>query len=293
MTETESIKKCILSQLPLKWQNILKNYSFSDLEEIRFRLFSPVILYYSQKREVLEHITEPKDTETLLMCACRNSLYSYTESIKKGFVTLLGGHRMGISGRGVLKSGEISGISRIFGINIRIAKEIKECSDSVFGEICERGKVKNTLILSPPAAGKTTLLRDITRKLSENFKVCVIDERSEIAALTFEEKGFDIGIQTDVYDMIPKTEGIFMALRSLSPEVIVTDEVDTEEDLFAVKNIIGAGAKIIASAHCEDFSNFKEKRKDFLSLFDVCIILSRRYGAGTVEEVLSFDKYYI
>lgn len=293
MTEIESIKRCILSQMPLKWQNILKKYSFSGLEEIRFRLFSPVMLYYSDKREVLKDFTEPKDTETLLLCACKNSLYSYSESIKKGFVTLSGGHRMGISGRGVVTGGEISGISRIFGINIRIAKEIKNCSNSVFGKIYESGRVKNTLILSPPSAGKTTLLRDITRKLSENFKVCVIDERSEIAALTFDEKGFDIGIQTDVYDMVPKTKGIFMALRSLSPEVIVTDEVDTEADLFAVKSIIGAGAKIITSAHCEDFSKFKEKRKDFLSLFDVCIILSRRCGAGTVEEVFSFDKSYI
>lgn len=293
MSDTKEIKQCVLCQLPRKWQSILQNESFKDLEEIRFRLFLPVMLYYGREKKALSYaVPSAIDMADLLNAICKNSVYAYRENISQGFVTLSGGHRAGLCGSGVIKGGDVSGFSRISGINIRLARDICGCSKEIQSVILGKNGVKNALIISPPQAGKTTMLRDLARAASLNHKVCVIDERSEIAALSADFRGFDLGMQTDVYDGIPKKAGITMALRALSPEVIITDEIDTEADMKAVKSILGAGVKIIASVHSEDFCEFEKKQKDFLKLFDVIIVLSRRNGAGTIEEVRKVDATY-
>lgn len=296
MTEIPAIKQSILSQLPQKWQKKLEKADFCGLEEIRFRVFLPTMLYYSDgRRKILENsenLTTYEDLELILAAVCNNSVYAHSADIANGFVTLSGGHRAGLSGRGVKNGNTHCGLTQISGINIRISKQIKACADGVFPFIRTKSGVKNTVIISPPAAGKTTMLREIARKLSHNFKVCVIDERSEIAAISTNGRGYDLGPQTDVLDAVPKNLGITMALRTLSPEIIITDEIDTESDLLAIKNIIGAGAKVITSAHSDDFNSFKNKNGDFLKLFDTLIVLSRKNGAGTVEEVFFLDDLH-
>ncbi len=292
MQNTKEIKMCILTQLPNKWQKILENEEFENLEEIRFRIFLPVMLYFRDgNKKILDFKPDRKDMEALLCALCKNSVYAYRESIAKGFVTLSGGHRAGLSGRAVMQGGEVVNLTEISGINIRLARHVTDCARSVMPHIVSAEKIKNTIIVSPPAAGKTTMLRSIAKELSRNFKVCVIDERSELAGASH-EGFFDLGLQTDVIDCIPKAVGITMALRSLSPEVIITDEIDTDEDIGAVKNILGAGTKIITSTHSDDFEALKRKKEDFFKLFDLAVLLSRRCGAGTIEEVCSIDDIY-
>ena len=292
MDSAKEIKRCVLSQLPGKWQKNLENVDFWGLEEIRFRAKTNVMLYYSDKKRIqLKNICSFSDLGELLTVICKNSVYSYRENIAQGFVTLAGGHRAGICGRGVIKDGRVQGLSVLSGINIRIARNIQNAADCVMEHILKNKRVQNTIIISPPSAGKTTMLRSIAINLSEHFKISVIDERSEIGAMTADGYGFYLGSQTDVLDGIPKSEGILMALRSLSPEVIITDEIDTENDISAVKNIMGAGAKIITSAHSESFYDFKEKNKEILKYFDVVLVLSRKKGAGSLEEVFTKNDF--
>lgn len=292
MDSSKDIKRCVLSQLPGKWQKNLENVDFSYLEEIRFRAQRNVMLYYNGKKAVsLEKTCDFADLEEILAVICKNSVYAYRENIAQGFVTLSGGHRAGICGKCAVNDGAVRGISLVSGINIRIARHIKDAANSVMQHILKDGKVLNTIIISPPSAGKTTMLRSIALKLSENFKVSVIDERSEIGAMSVEGVGFDLGKQTDILDSVPKNAGILMALRALSPEVIITDEIDTEKDIDAVKSIIGAGAKIITSAHSESFLEFKNKNADIFKYFDVVLALSRKNGVGNLEGVYVKDDF--
>ena len=286
MDSANDIKRCVLSQLPGKWQKKLEKVDFLCLEEIRFRAKRNVMLYYNGKNTLsLPDTCDQEVLSEILASICKNSVYTYRDNIAKGYVTLLGGHRAGICGKCVTEGEKVKGISVISGINIRIARHIKNAADGVMEHILKNGRVLNTIIISPPSAGKTTMLRSIALKLSENFKVSVIDERSELGALSGSGFSFDLGKQTDILDSAPKSEGILMALRSLSPEVIITDEIDTQADKSTIKSIIGAGAKIVTSAHGEDFYEFKAKNEDIFKYFDVVLVLSRKNGVGTLEEV--------
>ena len=294
MTETEEIKRCIAGQLPLKWQKIVTGIDFEGLEEIRLRCAQPAMAYYSERRGELlcsgeRCVAGRCDMENILAAICKNSVYTYSGDIARGFVTMRGGHRAGISGRGVVSRGEISSLTQISGINIRVARQKKGCADRLIHSVADDGGVKNTLIISPPQCGKTTILRELARLLSEKYKVTIVDERSELAAMTDGCPGFDVGRQTDVLDSVPKSAGIFMALRSLSPEIILTDEIDVGGDIAAIHSILGAGAKIITSVHSVDARSFGRLNREFMSLFEAVIVLSRRRGAGTVEEIINAE----
>ena len=217
---------------------------------------------------------------------CASSVYAYGNNIKNGFVTLPGGHRAGIVGRAVYKEGKVSNIVDLTGINIRIARECRGCSDCVINGIYKEEKILNTLVISEPNGGKTTLLRDIARHLGEHHKVVIVDERSEIAAVKSGIPQFDVGEHTDVLDGFLKNDGIVLALRSLSPDVIITDEIGTEEDVQAIKSILKGGVKIITSIHAENFCHVKEKKKELISLFDLAIVLQKR----EVTECISLQE---
>ncbi len=268
--------KQIISKMPKDFIPILKEIETKNLQEIRFRTGRKTCLYYSDKIVYANIVPKGIDIESIVSSFCSNSVYAHSNSIREGFVTLMGGHRVGIVGRAVYKEEKLSNIVDFSGINIRIASEHKGCADGIIGEIYKEDKISNTLIISAPNAGKTTMLRDIARMLGNNCKVVIVDERSEIAAVRSGVAQFDVGVHTDVLDGFLKTDGIKRALRCLSPDVIITDEIGTDEDMAAIRSILKGGAKIITSLHADSFHDANKKKKELISLFDLIIVLQNR-----------------
>lgn len=224
------------------------------------------------------------------------SIYAFEQQIKNGFITLKGGFRAGLVGQAVTSQSSIKTIKNISSINIRIAKEIKGCSNKIIKYIISP-HIKNTIIISPPNCGKTTLLRDIIRNISnQKFDVGVVDERSEIAGTYLGQSEMDLGLRTDVLDQSLKPEGMLLLLRSMAPKVIAVDEIGSVEDVFAMQSVSNAGVKLICTIHAEDLNDFKNK-VNILPLiknktFERFIVLSQKNGLGTIEDVYNenFEK---
>ncbi len=286
------------------------------IEEIRFRLSQPLQVCgvdldgFLHKSEGIT--TDPRDAvivtadhiSRVVQAVTQSSLYAVEDELKRGFVTMPGGHRVGVAGRVVVyESGYVRTIRSITSLNVRIAKECIGSADRIAPWLFRKsdGKPFSTLILSPPQCGKTTLLRDIARQWSTNLirthgqplKVTVVDERSEITGCIDGIPQFLIGPRTDVLDACPKAEGMLMAIRSLSPDVIVTDEIGREQDKDAILEAANAGVTVITSAHANTVQEWRNRPfMDQLfcaKVFSRYVLLSRRYGPGTVELVL--DEY--
>ncbi len=292
----DKIKREILPKIEKNASQSLSACDFNNLYEIRFRAQRPVMLYYSHgsfylkrnggvcKNENDALFYSQKEISSLVSAFCKSSVYAYENEIKEGFITINGGHRVGISGKAVTNENGIKNIIRFSGVNIRIAREFKNCADGCIRHIYEDKRIYNTVIISPAGVGKTTVLRDIARQLSKNFKVSVIDERSEIAASVDGVPQFDVGVQTDVLDGFPKPEGIMCALRSLSPDVIITDEIGTERDMSAIKNLLSGGCKTVATMHGYSIEEAVSKKKELLELFERAILLERKKGVPEVTK---------
>lgn len=238
----------------------------NNIQEICIRINSSIIIFTQNKSYFVGKNGEitPEDPKSLLISQndiletmkilCNFSIYSYQNQIKEGFITLKGGHRVGISGTAVINNNEIINISDISSINFRISREVFGCSDRIFDKFGL--KIGGTLIIGPPSSGKTTILRDIARKLSTSFdgdkliKVSIIDERREIAASYQGIPQRDIGF-SDVLSGFPKAEGIIRAIRTLSPKIIICDEIGGVEDAEAIKKSLNSGVGIIASIHAK------------------------------------------
>ena len=154
------------------------------------------------------------------------------------------------------------------------------------------GIVNSTLIISPPCTGKTTMLRDIARQLSYlGYAVAIADERCEIAAMYEGKSAFDLGNLTTVLDSCPKDRAMMMLLRSMAPDVIITDEIGTERDIEAIRTIINSGVGVIATVHGRDIKQIMRRKalSELAVMFDRVVILSRRCGIGTIEEIVKND----
>ncbi len=212
---------------------------------------------------------------------CGYSVYSFENDIACGFVTINGGHRVGICGSCVYKNGKIETIRDISGLNIRIAHEVKGCAKGLF-EMIFSDKPRSFLLGGKPMSGKTTVLRDLARELSKKYRVTVIDTRGEISATVKGTPSFDVGLNTDVLCGCEKTDGILMALRTLSPEIIICDEIGDDEK--AIEQCAYCGTKIIASAHAENFRELSERpsTRAVLPYFDSAAIVKDR---GVISEI--------
>ena len=297
-------------------RNILKQIpvALEDLQEIRLRIQQPLFIrcrsgeYVLTKEGQMEdsdsgdfsgwakahYVTKRELAETMEYIA-GYSLYAYEDELRQGFLTIQGGHRVGVAGKVVLDKGYIRSIRHITFINVRLAHEIKGCADKVMPFIMEHGEVCHTLIISPPCCGKTTILRDMIRQISDGNAWCagktvgVVDERSELGGALRGVPQNDLGMRTDLLDCCPKGEGMMLLIRSMSPQVVAVDEIGDYRDIEAIESVLHCGCRLIATVHGSSIEDIR--RKPLLKklveeqVFERYILLGGRDKAGTVEGI--------
>lgn len=307
----------VLSCLPPGLEKILQYLDEEDcreLEEIRLRIGRPLLLRVNDRECTLDnkgrvhrdlnrgYLVSEDDLRRTVASLMDNSLYAFEEDIKRGFITIPGGHRVGLAGQVLAQEGQVRLVKDFSSLCIRIAREVLGCSKPLFNQICPRpGEILNTLIISPPRCGKTTILRDLARQLSSGdsywagCNVALIDERSELAGCYHGIPQLNVGPRTDVLDGCPKHLGMGMALRALSPRVIITDELGNREDVEAVRECINAGVQIISTVHASSMDELQKRPmlKELINLkvFSLAVFLSRRQGPGSLESLVRMNDY--
>ena len=282
----DEILRVLPSYISLEIQRINNT---QNLNEIRLRARQKVILKCVNQEIVLENIVTTKTILDILLNVSKNSIYAIQSDINNGFVIIRGGHRVGICGEVVYVDGKIKNVKNISSLNIRVARQVYGCADVVLSEIVKRGKVLNTLIVSPPGCGKTTLIRDIIRQISNGKNVSLIDERGEIASVYNGVPCLDVGIRTDVMSNVNKSEGMKMMIRSMAPDVIATDEIGKKEDIVAIKEAVLSGVNVLFTMHGDSIKSILKNPnvKELLDLdiFSKIIILSSGKVPGIVEKI--------
>lgn len=293
-TDDRFLKPAPTDMLPLRIRRFFYGLDTDGISEIRLRAGGVVCVNtvfgkrfltrggkLSEKCDNAVTVTV-RDIEEATEILTSSSLYSYRDDIKNGFITARGGHRVGICGK---MTEDCSFVTGITGLNYRFAREIKGCADCVSDKVYNGGNIKNTLIVSSPGCGKTTFLRDLIRQISDKgANVSVVDERGEIAAMHSGIPGFDIGINTDVFDMCPKEVGMKLMIRSMSPEVIAVDELGGREDAEALQLAAKSGVSVFATMHCRSWK--EDIPASLLENFKCIIQLSDKPRPGIVREAV-------
>lgn len=279
----------------------LRRYGNLDtLQEIRVRAEKPLSLHFGGGEKLTDYIVNIQDIKTIIQRISSYSIYAIEEELKNGYITIKGGHRVGICGRCVVEGNFVKTIKNPGSLNFRICRELKGCSNKIINYIFENENVLNTIIISPPKCGKTTIVRDLARNISngekghKGKKVCIIDERSEIGACYQGVSQLDIGIRTDILDGCPKSQGIIMAVRSMAPEVIVCDEIGTEKDVDSIITAMNSGVGLITTIHGSGLEDLYKRPvlNELINnkVFKRAVVLSSRNGAGTVEYIFDITK---
>ena len=268
--------------------------NLEEITEIRLRVGKCIFVYLGLEEKRLEYVVKVEDLINILKNVSANSIYSVQQDINNGFLSIDGGHRIGVVGEGVLDNGVLKNIKHFSSMNIRVAKQHIGISDKIMPEIFDGQTIKNTLIISPPLCGKTTLLRDIIRNISNNGKnTLVIDERGELAAVKNGKYKLDLGERTDVISFVPKCVSVELGIRSMAPEVICMDEIANLKDLAAIEKISKSGVKFVATMHGETLKDLENSDlKELLTkrYIDLIVILSRKNGIGTIEKIIRYPE---
>ena len=310
----------ILEYIDCQVRDLLKNIDrelILKTEEIRLRMGKPLMicigekdLYIGKDGKAYSDIDSKDIYENIYLISSENikntfqkvsnySIYSIQEELRQGFITIKGGHRIGLIGKAIYSEEKLVSIKNISSINIRISRQVIGASRKVMKYIRKDSKnIYNTLIISPPKCGKTTILRDIIRNISngvknkdiKGLKVGVVDERSELAAMYNGQPQNDLGLRTDVLDACYKYDGMMILLRSMSPDVIATDEIGHSTDTKAIYEAMKSGVKVITTAHGKDLEDIKNKLnlKEVIEnkVFERIIFLDNSKGIGTIKDVI-------
>ena len=268
---------------------------FSKLQEIRLRIGKPLIIVSANIEFVLHKIIEKEELMEILEYVSNYSLYAFENELKQGFITIEGGHRVGMTGQVQIEEGEVKNIKHISSMNIRISHEVLNCADVIFPYITENKQICNTLIISPPRCGKTTMLRDLIRQVSDGNRwvrgctVGVVDERSELGGCYLGVPQNQLGIRTDVLDCCPKSRGMLMLVRSMAPDVIAVDEIGSGEDIHALEYAMHCGCKMLATVHGTSMEEIRKKPildelvKGYK--FERYVVLGNAHHVGEIEGI--------
>lgn len=278
-------------------------------EEIRLRVNQPVMLRTGKKEYYLTpaghygskdnaYIVNKEDLMEVLEKMTYSSVYAAEEELRQGFLTLPGGHRVGISGETVVEDGKVRILRSISALNIRFARQPDIQGLDLLRCLMDQNKTfYNTLLISPPRAGKTTMLRFLIKSLSSGVPrlglqgqtVGVVDERSELAGMWQGVPAFDLGCRTDILDRCPKAQGMIMLIRAMSPDIIAVDELGSPEDAVALGEAVRCGVKILATAHARSPAELQNRSQLKVLLetgtFERIVVLSRKNGPGSIEGV--------
>ena len=290
----------ILNFLPKKIADLINKIppnQKAELEETRIRINRPIEMTMKGTPRFLSYVIQPEDAFQLMNKISHFSIYTLEEELKQGFITVSGGHRIGLAGRVILEGGKVKAIRDISSFNIRIAREKVGIAEPLIPYIYQ-GSWMHTMVIGPPQTGKTTLLRDIARIASSGFgargiqasKVGIVDERSEIAGCVNGIPQLTFGDRLDVLDACPKAEGMMMMIRSMSPDILVVDEIGRKEDTEAIQEAVHAGITLMMTTHGTSIEEVKNRPslRNILEqqIFHRFVVLSRASGPGTITQIL-------
>lgn len=298
----EKIKKDIYPFLTNQIVNqieLLDKKVFEKISEIRIRVNKNIIIKLFDIDIILNYIVTIEDIKKILEKITNFSIYSMQDDINQGYITIKGGHRIGLCGTSVVENEKIVNVKNISSINIRLARQIIGVSDHLYRKIYFN-EFENTLIVSSPGCGKTTLLRDLIRNLSnKKYNVCVIDERLEIGATYNGIMQMNLGIRTDLINRCKKHLGIINAIRSMGPDIIAVDEIGSIEDVQAIKQAIYSGVKLICTMHGNSIDDIYLNNIGSLvsmNCFKYVILLKKDIRPGIIDKIYylnSLNKYKI
>lgn len=294
----------IMNFLPKKIADQIRQippFQLEEMEEIRVRINRPIEVTMRGKANFLSYTVQSEDAFHLLNKISQYSIYALEEELQRGYITVSGGHRIGLAGKVILEEGKVKAIRDISSFNIRIARERVGIADAMISYIYD-GEWLNTMIIGPPQTGKTTLLRDIARMIStgnkkyklSSAKTGIVDERSEIAGCVNGIPQLTFGDRVDVLDSCPKAEGMMMMIRSMSPDVLIVDEIGRQEDAVAIMEAVHAGIKLIMTTHGNSLADIRKRPslKEILhqEIFQRFIVLNRKHGPGTIVRILDENE---
>lgn len=278
-----------------------------DVQEVRIRALRPLtlvchngILFVTQSGRTTYlyneglHMVEKSEVEESFRIICGYSIHSHKDEIINGYITLPGGHRAGLCGTAAVENDKVIGVRNISSINLRIARQVKGIADRILDTVFSCGRWDSLLIAGPPSSGKTTVLRDLTAQLASGqlgqyMKTTIVDERGELAAVYSGQAQNDVGVNCDILDGYPKSRGIMIALRTMSPDIIVCDELGGEEDVRAVEAGINAGVKFLATIHAgskEEIMRREQIRRVLQTgAFSKVLLLQGREKPGEIKEI--------
>ncbi len=301
MKQEDYLKKCYgqaVQCLPPR----LRTYAMKQNDEVQknaseFRLRAGqhmvITTPFGDKIIETDSVVRHEELAAMLDLITGGSLHCVEESLKNGYITIPGGHRIGLCGTAVVKNREIAFVKNLSSVSVRIAREIKGVADEVLPFILQNGSFENTLIVSAPGCGKTTLLRDLIRQLAgsctPHYRISLIDERGELAAKWSGIPQLDVGVHTDVLDGVCKADGSMMLLRTMSPQIIAMDEITAPEDVQALRYASHCGVGLLATAHGYDldclltrplYREMMEQR-----IFCYCIVIELKNGKRSVKMI--------